>query len=143
MPERMIINARHDLDWRRRLLSDVLTALLWIGWILLWLPVFHKLRVVLALHMYFAPAAIEVLDTLTPISLTHSLIALIGTSGLLMLWTLLPTRSLTHAHAAQTAQDYAAYFDLDEGEILAGQQSQVCVVHHDDHGNITRIEPRG
>ena len=143
MAQRMIINARKDLGWRRRLLSDLVTALMWVGWILLWLPVFRKLSLAIKLHMFFAPAAIEVLDTLTPISLVHSLIALVGTSGLLMLWTLLPTRRLTHAHVVQSLEDYAGYFDLDEAEILADQSSRVCVVHHDEHGNIVGIEPRG
>jgi poly-beta-1,6-N-acetyl-D-glucosamine biosynthesis protein PgaD len=92
--------------------------------------------------MSFAPAAVQVFDTLTPISLTHSLVALLGTSALLMLWTLLPTRKLTHAHGLQTLQDYAEYFDLVEDIILAGQDSRICVVSHDEHGNIVGIEAR-
>jgi poly-beta-1,6-N-acetyl-D-glucosamine biosynthesis protein PgaD len=140
--QRLIINARSDLSWRRRLLSDVVTALMWGGWILLWLPVFRKLLQVIELHMSFTPAAIQVLDTLTPIPLAHSLIALLGTSALLMLWTLLPTRKLTHAHGVQTLEDYAEYFDLPEHDIVAGQDSRICVVHHDEHGNIVGIDAR-
>lgn len=142
MAQRLIINARSDLSWRRRLFSDVVTALMWGGWILLWLPVFRKLLQVIELHMSFTPAAIQVLDTLTPIPLGHALIGLLGTSALLMLWTLLPSRKLTHAHGVQALEDYAEYFDLDEGAILAGQDSRICVVHHDEHGNIVGIEPR-
>ncbi len=142
MPERMIINARGDLGWRRRLLSDVVTTLMWAGWILLWLPVFRKLSQVIALHLGFAPAMIQVFDAITPISLVHSLIALVGTCGLLLLWTLLPTRKLTHAHGVQALQDYAEYFDLDEGDIIAGRDSRICVVSHDEYGNIEGIEPR-
>ena len=63
MRERMIINARGELGWRRRLLSDVLTACLWAGWILLWIPAFRKLHEVIRLHLNFEPAAREVLDT--------------------------------------------------------------------------------
>ena len=142
MAQRLIINARSDLGWRRRLLSDVVTAAMWCGWILLWLPVFRKLIQVINLHLSFAPAAVQVLDTLTPIPLGHSLIALLGTSALLMLWTLLPTRKLTHAHGMQTLEDYAEYFDLDAKEIVAGQESRVCVVSHDEFGNIVGVVPR-
>ena len=142
MRERMIINARGDLGLSRRLLSDAVTALMWCGWLLLWLPVFRKLRQVVALHMYFAPAAIQVLDVITPISLTHSIVALLGTCGLLLLWSQLPSRRLTHAHGVQALADYAGYFDLDEREILAGRASSICVVHHDDHGNIVGIASR-
>jgi poly-beta-1,6-N-acetyl-D-glucosamine biosynthesis protein PgaD len=92
--------------------------------------------------MYFAPAAIEVLDVITPISLTRSIIALLGTSGLLLLWSLLPSRRLTHAHGVQVLDDYAEYFDLPESEIVAGRDSTICVVHHDDHGNLIGIVPR-
>lgn len=142
MRERMIINARSDLSLSRRVLSDVVTALMWAGWLLLWLPVFLKLRQVVALHLYFAPAAIEVIDVITPISLTRSIIALLGTSGLLLLWSMLPSRRLTHAHGVQALEDYAEYFDLPEEEITVGRESNVCVVHHDDHGNIIGIEQR-
>lgn len=142
MGERMIINARGDLGWRRRLLSDVVTALMWAGWILLWLPVFLKLRMVIRLHLGLAPAAIQVFETITPISLVYSSIALVGTSTLLLLWTLLPTRRITHAHGVQTLADYAEYFDLDQSEIVASRDSRICMVHHDEHGNIEGIEPR-
>jgi poly-beta-1,6-N-acetyl-D-glucosamine biosynthesis protein PgaD len=142
MRERMIINARSDLGWRRRLLSDVVTAAMWAFWILLWLPVFRKLYHVIRLHEGLARGAIQVFRTITPISLTHSSIALLGTCALLLLWTLLPTRRLTHAHDLQTLDDYAEYFELDEAEIVAGRNSQICVVRHDEHGQIVGIEPR-
>ena len=142
MRERMIINARSDLSWRRRLLSDVVTAAMWAFWILLWLPVFRKLYHVIRLHEGLARGAVQVFRTITPISLTHSSIALLGTCALLLLWTLLPTRRLTHAHDLQTLADYAEHFDLDESEILAGRDSRICVVRHDEHGQIVGIEPR-
>jgi poly-beta-1,6-N-acetyl-D-glucosamine biosynthesis protein PgaD len=142
MRERMIINARSDLSWRRRLLSDVVTAAMWAFWILLWWPVFRKLYHVIRLHEGLAKGAIQVFRTITPISLTHSSIALLGTCALLLLWTLLPTRRLTHPHDVQTLDDYAEYFELDEAEIIAGRNSRICVVHHDEHGQIVSIEPR-
>ncbi|MBS0193262.1 MAG: poly-beta-1,6-N-acetyl-D-glucosamine biosynthesis protein PgaD [Proteobacteria bacterium] len=142
MTQRLIINARKELSWRRRLLSDGFTALLWIGWFVLWFPVFRKLYQAIALHRFFASAAIDVLDTLTPISLPHALLALIGTSALLMLWSLLPMRKLTQAHVVQTLEDYAAYFELDETAIAAGQRSRICTIHHDEEGRIVAIEPR-
>ena len=142
MREQLIINARRDLSLPRRLLSDVVTALMWCGWLFLWLPVFLKLHQVVALRMYFAPAAVEVLDVITPISLKHSIIALLGTSGLLLLWTLLPSRRLSHARGVQMLDDYAEYFDIEPAEILAGRNSRICVVSHDEHGNIIGITAR-
>ena len=142
MRERMVINARGEFSLWRRILSNIVTLLMWAGWLLLWLPVLLKLRQVISLHMHFELAAIEVLDVITPVSLEHSIIALVGTSALLLLWSLLPSRSVTHAHALQALEDYSEYFELDEGEILAGRESRACIVHHDEHGNIVGIEPR-
>ena len=142
MRERMIINARGELGWRHRLLSDVLTACLWMGWVLLWIPVFRKLHAVIRLHLNFEPAAREVLDTVTPISIEHSLIALIGTSGLLMLWSLLPKRSVIHAHATLSTADYARHFAIPEQEIRGGLDARICVVSHEDDGTITGIVVR-
>lgn len=139
MREKFIINARDSLRRRHRWLSDVLTAGLWIGWILLWLPVFRKLREVVRLHVDFELAAREVLDTVTPISITRSLVALIGTAALLLLWSMLPKRKVAHAEGTLGTADYARHFALDEVAIEAGRASRVCVVRHDDAGAITGV----
>ena len=136
----MIINARRDLGWHRRLASDVLTAGLWVGWVLLWIPVFRKLHQVIRLHIHFGLAAREVMETVTPISLMHSMIALLGTSVLLLLWSLLPRRNVGEAHEARATLDYARHFGVDETQIKLGQDSRICVVSHDDSGAITAIE---
>lgn len=140
VPDRMIINARRDLGWRSRLVSDVLTACLWVGWVLLWIPVFRKLHEVIRLHLDFGLATREVLDTVTPISLVHSMVALLGTSGLLLLWSLLPKRRIGEAHAARSTLDYARYFQLDEADINLGHESRICIVSHDEDGAMTGIE---
>jgi len=141
--EKLIINARRQLSWRRRVLSDVTTVALWLGWIYLWLPAYHKLHEVIRLKMSFEPAAIEVLETVDPISIRHSLVALLGTCALLLLWTLLPKRQVTKAHAVATLADYAQRFNLRGDDITAGRNSRVTVVHHDDDGAIVRIESKG
>ncbi|HSR65771.1 MAG TPA: poly-beta-1,6-N-acetyl-D-glucosamine biosynthesis protein PgaD [Xanthomonadaceae bacterium] len=139
MRERFIIIARRNLRRRHRWLSDVLTAGLWIGWMLLWLPVVRKLREVVRLHVDFELAAREVLDVVTPISITHSLLALIGTVALLLLWSRLSKRKAGHAQGTLSIADYARHFDLPEAEIDAGRASRVCVVAHDDAGAVTGI----
>lgn len=138
--EKMIINARRDLGWRRRLASDILTAGLWVGWVLLWIPVFRKLHQVIRLNVHFGLAAREVLDTVTPISLMHSMLALLGTSVLLLLWSLLPKRRVGEAHEARATLDYARHFGIDETAIKLGQDSRICVVSHDDDGAIIGIQ---
>jgi poly-beta-1,6-N-acetyl-D-glucosamine biosynthesis protein PgaD len=140
--DKMIINARRELGWRRRLFSDVLTAGLWFGWFLLWIPVFRKLHQVIRLRLDFGLAAREVLYTVTPISLVNSMIALLGTSALLLLWSMLPKRRIGQAHEARTTLDYARHFGIEEAEINMGRDSRICVISHDDDGAITGIEAK-
>lgn len=141
MFETLIINARRDLGWRHRAASDLSTAMLWIGWILLWAPVFRKLREVVRLHLQFELAAREILDTVTPISVVHSVVALLGTSLLLLSWSLLPKRRVAHAHITLTIGDHARHFGIDERQVASGLQSRICVVNHDDDGGMTSITP--
>jgi len=141
MFETLIINARRELGWRHRAASDLSTAMLWIGWILLWAPVFRKLREVVRLHLQFELAAREILETVTPISVVHSVVALPGTNQLLLSWSLLPKRRVTHAHATLTMVDHARHFGVDERQVASGLQSRICVVHHDDNGGMTGITP--
>ncbi len=140
MSEKMIINARRELGWRRRILSDTATVLMWVGWIFLWMPAFRKLHEVILLKMSLEPAAIEVLEVVDPISIWHSLIALVGTCSLLLLWTLLPTRRLTRSHATASLPDYADHFQLEEAAIVAGYGFRITTVQHDDAGAITSVE---
>jgi len=142
MPEMMIINARRQLSWRRRILSDATTAVLWILWICLWIPVYHKLQEVIHMRMAFEPAAVEVFEAMDPIDVSNSLLSLLGTTGLLLLWTLLPRRKVTRAHDVATLEDYAAAFHLPAEAVIAGLNSRVITLHHDDNGAIIRIEPR-
>lgn len=140
MPDRMIINARRELGWRRRIVSDVATVLLWAGWLLLWIPAFRKLEEVIRLKLSFQLGAIQVLETVDPISVRTSLIALLGTCTLLLLWTLMPRRQVTHAHAVATLADYAEHFKLPAAQISAGRSSRIVVVHHDEAGAVVAVE---
>jgi poly-beta-1,6-N-acetyl-D-glucosamine biosynthesis protein PgaD len=140
MAEKLIINARKQIGWRRRVLSDIATASLWIGWIYLWIPVFRKFHEVVRHHLDLGKAAIEVLEAVAPIPIEHSIVALLGTSALLMLWALLPKLEVTQAHAVEEIEDYAGFFGLELREIAAGRASRICVVTHDENGGIVGVE---
>jgi poly-beta-1,6-N-acetyl-D-glucosamine biosynthesis protein PgaD len=142
MADDLIINARRKLGWRRRILSDLTTVMLWITWLYLWMPVWRKLRHVIRLKLRLEPAAIEVLETVDPISLKYSLIALVGTCALLMLWTLLPKRQVTRAHSVTTLDDYASAFNLPAGTIADNRNNRITTVHCDDEGAIIALDRR-
>lgn len=142
MPESLIINVSRDLGWRRRLASRATTTALWFGFALLWLPVLLKLQEVVQQRLAFEPAAIEVLETVDPLSPWHSLFALLGTCTLLLLWSLLPSRTVGATHTAETPEALARGFDLEPAQVAAAQCARICVVHHDDHGRIVGLEMR-
>ena len=140
MADDLIINARRKLSWRRRIGSDAATALLWAVWIYLCWPVIEKLYEVVRLQLALEPAAIEVLETADPISLQHSLVALIGTCAALMLWTLMPKRKVTHPHTANTLDDYAETFAIPADSLDRAQHSRITTVHCDEEGEIVQLE---
>ena len=140
MSNTLIINARRHMPWQHRLASDTSTAVLWGWWLWLCRPalgVIHWLSTLgtgmslsLTKLMVFGSAA-----SLEPMA------ALVGTSSTLMLWNMLPTQATPTAQA-RTIRDYATHFGLAEEQILSGQTSSVCVVHHGENGQITSIERR-
>jgi poly-beta-1,6-N-acetyl-D-glucosamine biosynthesis protein PgaD len=138
----LIIHARHRLRWHQRLLSDASTALLWSAWIWLWMPLVraHASLAHLGARLSPALAKLHVLGSAEE-SLQYSVAALIGASGTLIVWNRLPGRRACAA-PPPTLREYARHFDLPEGELRAGRDASVCVVHHDEHGRILRLERR-
>lgn len=139
MPDKLIINARDHLSWQQRLFSSLTTLILWISWLLMWRPMIHRLIRIWHYKHSLIPA-VHMLKTLSPVSIGHALIALIGTCVTLLLWTFLPGRKHTYSHTAQTIDDYADYFHLDKQSLIAGRSASICIVHHDANGHIVNVE---
>ena len=142
MTDRLIINASGEMSWSRRLLTWTSTTVLWGIWLYLWEPIGHKFKLAMQGHQPHFQPMMHVVSTLSPVSLTHALFALIGTTTTLLLWTFLPGKARTYHHGVEVLGDYARYFQLSESSIKAARESQICIVHHDDEGKITSIETR-
>ncbi len=136
-----IINARDRLRWHQRMWSDASTIILWGVWLRLWYPVLRSLAWADfgAVHHRFA--ALGHLPGPSVVGLPRYAMALVGTSGSLILWNRLPALRLSTPEV-HTVSDYARHFELPEEEILGGRSASVCVVHHDDGGRIVRVERR-
>ncbi len=140
MNDGLIINARHNLTWYVRLGSDATTAMMWAGWLYLWRPLMQMLILLNSWGASFRMTATKVLCNTPTLSLEGSIIALLGTSSTLLLWSLLPSKQVKSAHQVSTLRDYARHFELPEQQIRLGRDTSVCVVHHDAEGKITHIE---
>jgi poly-beta-1,6-N-acetyl-D-glucosamine biosynthesis protein PgaD len=136
-----IIDARHQLRWYQRLLSDVSTALLWSGWLWLWAPLVSAYGSLLHLGGRLTPLLAKLAPLGSEGLLGQSVMALVGTSGTLIVWNRLPGPR-ADAAPALAVRDYARHFELPEHELREARKSAVCVVHHDAEGRIVRLESR-
>ena len=141
MGPHLIIDARHRLSWHQRLASDASTALLWSVWVWLWSP------------LLVAVASLAPLTRLTPAAgklpalgaagaLEHSLVAVLGASGTLLVWKELRPARRPAAPPALGLPEQARDFRLPERQLADAREASVCVVHHDADGRIVRLEPR-
>jgi poly-beta-1,6-N-acetyl-D-glucosamine biosynthesis protein PgaD len=141
MHKTLIIDARSQLRWSRRLFSDASTAVAWGFWLWLWRPVIGALSWVFGVRMGVQHTLLKLLALGAPVTVGNTAVALFGTSGALLLWNQLSARK--HPLLRTPAlPEYAARFGLTPNQLQHGRNSQVCTVHHDEQGHIVRLEVR-
>lgn len=132
-PESLIIDARQELPWYKRLFSDTSTAVMWGGWLLLWRPVLAITGLMSINHPHFFHNLFNFMG------LEHYITALLACAAALLLWSALPAHRVKNPVTKQM-KDYANYFELSPQMIQNGRKSQICTVHHDENGKIIRID---
>jgi poly-beta-1,6-N-acetyl-D-glucosamine biosynthesis protein PgaD len=137
----LIINARDRLRWHQRLCSDASTLLMWGAWLKLWYPVMRSLSWVADINVLSQLTLMKLASVGATADVPRYAMALVGTSGTLLLWNRLPALKVRTPNV-RSVSDYARHFELSEDEILAGRGTAVCVVHHDEGGRIIRVERR-
>jgi poly-beta-1,6-N-acetyl-D-glucosamine biosynthesis protein PgaD len=138
----LIIVARHHLSWHQRLASDASTAVLWTAWLWLWSPLLQALAAMAHVGMRLTPAANAALASAAG-GFERPLLALAGASGTLIAWKSLPRARRAEVPGPLTVREQARAHGLPERTLRAAQDAKVCVVHHDAHGRIVGLEPRG
>lgn len=142
MPARFIINARHQLDWRQRLLTDAATAGLWVFWLTLMQPLTSLLQFQVSGHFGLAVRPLAMNLFLFGHKSLHWLLALGGTSGLLLAWSRLPVRPAGSLAVSCPIQVASRRHAVCGEQLRSGRGANVCVVHHDEQGRIIAIETR-
>jgi poly-beta-1,6-N-acetyl-D-glucosamine biosynthesis protein PgaD len=143
MSHSLIINARRELGWHRRLFSDATTAMLWGFWLWLWRPVLSAISWLAGPRLGLQHSVAKALALIVPTSsVANTAVALFGTSGSLLLWKLFSARSAPKPLSPELPDlpDYARHFGLSEREVAGGRAQQICTVHHDEFGRILRID---
>ena len=138
--ESLIINKRHELPRAKRLMWDIATVLLWIGWIYLWKPLIVVFYHILTLKAAPGEMADVILDNISVMPFHHAIFMLIATPLVLFILSRLNRHKSSTEHLLYDASEYANYFGVENTQLQECVNSQLITVYHDDHGHITRLE---
>lgn len=138
--ETLIINKRHELPLRKKLLWDGVTVALWIGWIYLWEPLLEVIYKMLTLDAGADDLWKVILNDISVIPVQNAIWMLIATPMILFVLSRINRHRAPSAHVIYEERDYAGYFKIDNEELKRCVQSQLVTVYHDDHGHIVRLE---
>jgi biofilm PGA synthesis protein PgaD len=138
--ETLIINKRRELPRTKRIIWDLITVLLWVGFFYLWKPVFHVFYRIITLGAPVEELSDWIFGEIHNVTFEHALYMLIGTPIALFFLSRLSRHQAPSEHLIYHSTDYSNYFNVDDRQLQECTNSQLVTVYHDDHGHITRIE---
>jgi biofilm PGA synthesis protein PgaD len=138
--EKLIINKRRELPKAKRILWDVATILLWLGFLYLWKPVFLIFYKIVTLHAPAEEIADWIYGEIHSVTFEHALYLLIGTPIVLFILSRLNRHQAPSEHLIYHSDDYANYFSLNATSLQQCSSSQLVTVHFDHHGHIIQLE---
>jgi poly-beta-1,6-N-acetyl-D-glucosamine biosynthesis protein PgaD len=138
--ETLIINKRHELPLRKKIVWDIVTVLLWTGWIYLWKPFFHVIHKILTLDAKPNEIADVIMDNIHVIPVYKALIMLITTPLILFILSRINRYRAPSTHLIYDSSEYASYFGVDNVELEHCRNSQLVTVYHNEHGQITALK---
>lgn len=122
----LIIDLYSKRPFFQRFVSESATTFIWGSWA--WLC---------KLHHFFQ---FRFLLLGIPNAVADPAVALISTSSMLMLWNTINNPTPTYKQLS--TEDIANHFNISTEQLNEGRNSQVCVVHHDEYGNIVAINSK-
>lgn len=138
--ETLIINKRRELPKTKRIIWDIITVLLWIGFIYLWKPVFHVFYRIITLGAPAEEISDWIFGEIHSVTFEHALYMLIGTPIVLFILSRLNRHQAPSEHLIYHSSDYSDYFNVDNTELEQCVSSQLVTVYHDDHGHIIHLD---
>ncbi len=138
--ETLIINKRRELPKTKRIIWDIATLLLWLGFIYLWKPVFHVFYRIITLNAPSEELSDWIFGEIHSVTVEHALYMLIGTPIVLFILSRLNRFKPPSEHVIYESSDYAHYFNIGTAQLQECANSQMITVYHDDHGHIISIE---
>lgn len=136
----LIINKRHELPKSKRLIWDIITVLLWIGFIYLWKPLLVVLYKIITSEVPSEEISDWIYDNVHSVTFEHAVVMLILTPIVLFILSRLSRHQVPTEHLIYTPKDYADYFNVDPIQLQECSESQLVNVYHDHYGHITVLE---
>lgn len=138
--ETLIINKRRELPRTKRIIWDVATILLWLGFIYLWKPVLIIFYKIITLEVPADEIADWIFENISSVTFENAIYTLIATPVVLFILSRLNRHQAPSEHLIYEPSDYANYFYVDETKLQQCADSQFVTVYHDDHGHVTRLD---
>ncbi|MDP3266510.1 MAG: poly-beta-1,6-N-acetyl-D-glucosamine biosynthesis protein PgaD [Sulfuricurvum sp.] len=138
--ETLIINKRRELPRAKRIIWDIATVLLWLGFIYLWKPVFHIFYRIITLNAPADELSDWIFGEIHSVTFEHALYMLVGTPIVLFILSRLNRHQAPSEHLLYTSNDYANYFNIDNTQLQQCSNSQLVTVYFDDQGHIISMD---
>jgi len=138
--ETLIINKRRELPKTKRLIWDIITFLLWIGFIYLWKPLLIVFYGILTMKVPPEEISGWIYDNIHSVTFENAISMLIATPVILFILSRLNRHQAPSEHLIYTSSDYSNYFKVDDTYLQTCLDSQLVTVHHDHHGHIIRLD---
>lgn len=143
MSNTLIIDARHELSLSQKLICNSLTLALWSLWLYLCMP-----AIGLVIHLsgfkgfYRQMVEAQSLWPHLPHALLSFLLIQLGAASLLAIWATLTRNDASNRALPPDVHEYAKHFGLDGQQLRDARKHAITVVHHDEQGQIIRLESK-
>ena len=138
--EKLIINKRRELPKTKRIVWDIITILLWLGFFYLWKPVFHIFYSIITLGAPAEEISDWIFGEIHSVTFEHAMWMLVGTPIVLFILSRLNRHQAPSEHLIYHSNDYSNYFNLDDEQLKECVNSQLVTVYFDDHGHIIKLD---
>ncbi|MFA5216786.1 poly-beta-1,6-N-acetyl-D-glucosamine biosynthesis protein PgaD [Sulfuricurvum sp.] len=138
--ETLIINKRRELPRTKRLAWDIITILLWVGFIYLWKPLLHVFYRIITLEVPANEISDWIFENIHSVTFENAIYTLIATPVVLFLLSRLHRHQAPSEHLIYHSKNYSDYFHLHDVQLQECENSQFITVYHDDHGHIISLD---
>jgi biofilm PGA synthesis protein PgaD len=138
--ETLIINKRRELPRGKRILWDIITVLLWLGFFYLWKPLLIVFYKIITLEVPAEEISDWIFENISSVTFEHAAFLLIATPVILFILSRLSRHKAPSEHIIYAPKDYANYFNLNEASVQECADSQLITVYFDEHGQIIRLD---